>query len=79
MATHPKRQRCGAVTLLLQRGADEADRAGLDTFLQASEEGLQAYRKAGFEVMKTNSLDLSKFGVNKVEIRRCMRRPAKKD
>lgn len=78
MATPPKHQRRGAASLLLQRGAKKADEAGLDTFLQASVEGLPGYIKAGFQAIMTTSLDLSEFGVKKIEIRTGMRRPPSK-
>ena len=51
-----------------------ADEAGLDTYLQASTDGLKLYKKFGFEEVRTDRLDLKEFGVDKLEVRTCMKR-----
>lgn len=74
IATHPRHQRRGAASMLLAEGVRRADEAGLDVFLQASTEGLHIYEKFGFEPVRTDRLDLAEFGVDKVEVRTCMKR-----
>lgn len=64
--------------MLLTKGAVRADEAGLDTFLQASAEGLHVYERFGFVPVRTDRLDLAEFGVDKVEVRTCMGRPAQR-
>lgn len=74
--THPKYQRQGAGSLLLKQGLTRADEAGLDTYCYASVQGRPLYERHGFEVVQVDSMDLSEYGVDHVEIRAVMRRPA---
>ena len=75
--THPMHQRRGAGRMLLGWGCDYADERGLMCVLQASWLGLRLYESFGFVVVKQGSLDLLPFGIDQIEIRRGMIRPAK--
>jgi hypothetical protein len=48
--------------MLLKWGAEEADRLGLDTYLEASPEGKPLYEKAGYKSVDTLTVDLSPWG-----------------
>lgn len=60
--THPKHQRRGAASKLMQWGFDESDRLGLDIYLEATVEGKPVYEKYGFEEVSTFDIDASKYG-----------------
>ncbi|KAL7806706.1 acyl-CoA N-acyltransferase [Trichoderma aethiopicum] len=60
--TDPDHQRRGAGSLCLQWGTSEADRLGLVSYLEASEEGRPLYEKFGFKVVGRIVVDLSKWG-----------------
>ncbi|KAK6005379.1 hypothetical protein QM012_008158 [Aureobasidium pullulans] len=74
LATHPSHRKRGAAHVLLEKGTQKADEAGLDMYLQASLMGAQLYKKFGFEVMSVEEIDLSQYGVDKVETRTYMKR-----
>ncbi|KAJ6438922.1 GCN5-related N-acetyltransferase (GNAT) domain-containingprotein [Purpureocillium lavendulum] len=57
--TEPEHQGRGAGTMLLRWLAAEADRLGLPTYLEASEEGAPLYEKNGFRRVATIYADLS--------------------
>ncbi|KYK61050.1 GNAT family acetyltransferase [Drechmeria coniospora] len=59
--TDPEHQRRGAASMLLRWGAAEADRLGLPTYLEASEEGAPLYEKHGFRPVHTIVTDLSRW------------------
>lgn len=60
--------------MLLERGTQKADQARLDMYLQASPVGAKLYKKFGFEVVSVEELDLSQYGVDKVDTRTYMKR-----
>ncbi|KAK1246094.1 hypothetical protein MKX07_005163 [Trichoderma sp. CBMAI-0711] len=60
--TDPDHQRRGAGSLCLQWGTAEADRLGLVSYLEASEEGRPLYEKFGFKEVGRVVVDLSKWG-----------------
>jgi hypothetical protein len=60
--------------MLLKRGMQKADEAGLDMYLQASLMGTPLYKKFGFEVMAVQEIDLSQWGVDKGDTRTYMKR-----
>ncbi|KAH8690707.1 acyl-CoA N-acyltransferase [Talaromyces proteolyticus] len=62
LLVHPEHQRKGIGRKLLQWGLDEADKLGLITSLESTPEGRRLYEKAGFEVVKELSLDLTPYG-----------------
>jgi hypothetical protein len=63
--------------MLLEKGTHKADEAGLDMYLQASPVGAELYKKFGFEVVSVEELDLSQYGVDKVDTRTYMKRVAR--
>ncbi|PTB65605.1 acyl-CoA N-acyltransferase [Trichoderma citrinoviride] len=60
--TDPDHQRRGAGGMLLKWGTAEADRLGLVSYLEASEEGRPLYEKYGFKEVGRIVVDLSKWG-----------------
>ncbi|KAK3115227.1 hypothetical protein LTR53_005638 [Teratosphaeriaceae sp. CCFEE 6253] len=74
---HPKHQRRGAGSMLVQWGCDKADKRGLMSVLQSSAAGLRLYQKHGFTIVKQSTMDLRPYGVDETELRRSMMRPAK--
>lgn len=48
--------------MLLQWGAAEADRLGLESYLEASPEGKPLYEKSGYSVIDTLTMDFSQWG-----------------
>ncbi|CAD0107166.1 unnamed protein product [Aureobasidium uvarum] len=60
--------------MLLEKGTKKADEAGLDMYLQASLMGAELYKKFGFEVVSVEEIDLSQWGVDKVDTRTYMKR-----
>ncbi|KAI5205359.1 hypothetical protein E4T39_03071 [Aureobasidium subglaciale] len=76
LATHPMHRKRGAARMLLEKGTKAADEAGLDMYLQASPIGVEVYQKFGFEVVSVEDIDMSRYGVDKVETRTYMKRVA---
>ncbi|THW87287.1 hypothetical protein D6D18_07352 [Aureobasidium pullulans] len=64
LATLPEHRKRGAAHMLLERGTNKADEAGLDMYLQASPEGARLYKKFGFEEKQYEDVDLKPFGVD---------------
>ncbi|KAF2499019.1 acyl-CoA N-acyltransferase [Lophium mytilinum] len=75
LVTLPQHHRRGAGTLLLKWGLDQADAAGLPTYLEASEMGRPLYARLGFEPKKETHFDLGRYGSEGVEINTAMVRP----
>ena len=63
--------------MLLEKGTQKADEAGLDMYLQASPVGAKLYKKFGFKIVSVEELDLSQYGVDKVDTRTYMKREAR--
>lgn len=63
LATHPGHQGRGAAKLLMQWGADRADDAGVDAYLEATENAKPLYEKFGFETTQELAFDLGRHGV----------------
>ncbi len=61
--------------MLLEWGASEAQRLNLDTYLEASVDGLPVYEKRGFEKVDTLVTDFSKWGGPEVHQTALMLRP----
>ena len=76
--TNPEHQRRGAASMLLKWGADEADRLGLESYLEASPDGKFLYEKRGFRELETIKMDFSKWGGPKDHPTTLMLRPASK-
>lgn len=64
--------------MLLKWGAEEADRLGLDSYLESSPEGKTLYEKSGFEVLDTFVADFSKWDGPKELSSALMLRPVNK-
>ncbi|EGX94648.1 acetyltransferase, GNAT family [Cordyceps militaris CM01] len=60
--TDPAYQRRGAASMLLRHFADLADEHGLESYLEASEEGRPLYEKFGYETVEVLVTDFSKWG-----------------
>lgn len=48
--------------MLLKWGAQEADKDGLRTYIEASEMGLPLYERYGYRTVKAKTFDLTKYG-----------------
>ncbi len=77
LLTHPDHQRRGAGTMLVRWGCERADAAGLMCALSSSAAGQKVYTQQGFEIVVEEEYDLKPYGVDAVEVRRRMIRPAK--
>jgi GNAT superfamily N-acetyltransferase len=62
--TDPDHQRRGAGSKCLEWGTAEADRLGLVSYLESSEEGRPLYEKFGFKEVGRIVVDLSKWGAS---------------
>ncbi|KAK7705675.1 hypothetical protein SLS57_009984 [Botryosphaeria dothidea] len=62
LVTHPNHYRRGAGSMLIRWGTEQADKAGLMCFLEASEAGRPLYKRHGFVVKEITSFDLTKYG-----------------
>lgn len=74
LMTHPKYQRQGAGSVLVQWGCEKADSLGLLSALTASAAGEKVYTKHGFEIKEATELDLRPYGQDAIELRRRMLR-----
>ncbi|KAF1973988.1 hypothetical protein BU23DRAFT_462763 [Bimuria novae-zelandiae CBS 107.79] len=74
LITDPDHQRRGAGRMLVNWGCSRADKAGLPSFLEASDAGKPLYRSCGFSPVHTETFDLSKYDPSKVglETNTCM-------
>jgi hypothetical protein len=63
--------------MLLEKGTQLGDKAGLDIYLQASLMGAPLYKKFGFEVVEVQEVDLSQYGVDTKDTRTYMKRVAR--
>jgi ribosomal protein S18 acetylase RimI-like enzyme len=68
LATHPDYQRCGAGSMLVQWAVEEADKLGLEVFIEASPPGRFLYSKFGFETVKEILFKGAPFGVDVDEL-----------
>ena len=80
LCTLPDHQRRGAAKMLLEKGAEIADREQLDSTLSASVTGLPLYRKVGFKEVEGGAceLDLRPFGGDEIQVNTIMMRPLEK-
>ncbi|KAF4304200.1 putative gnat family [Botryosphaeria dothidea] len=62
LVTHPNHYRRGAGSMLIRWGTEQADRAGLMCFLEASKAGRPLYKRHGFVVKEITTFDLTKYG-----------------
>jgi ribosomal protein S18 acetylase RimI-like enzyme len=59
---HPEHQGKGIATALVQSGMKEAEKLGLDVFIQAMQAGLGVYTRLGFHIEREIVQNDSKFG-----------------
>ncbi|KAF2137922.1 uncharacterized protein K452DRAFT_257132, partial [Aplosporella prunicola CBS 121167] len=72
LITDPNHQGRGAGGMLLRWGLERADKAGLITYLEATEAGRPVYKRFGFEDIKTTEFDLSRWGGQGIELNTTM-------
>ena len=62
MAVHPENQGKGVGTALVESGMRQAEKLGLDVFIQAMKAGMGVYERLGFRTEKEFVQDDSKNG-----------------
>jgi GNAT superfamily N-acetyltransferase len=62
LVTHPDYYRRGAGALLLKEGLERVDKAGVESYLEASMMGKPLYARWGYEPVKNIALDLRRWG-----------------
>ncbi|OCL10895.1 hypothetical protein AOQ84DRAFT_336738 [Glonium stellatum] len=67
LITLPEHHRRGAGAMLLKWGLDQADKAQLPSYLEASDMGRPLYEKLGYRPVKETFFDLSKYGSEGIE------------
>jgi GNAT superfamily N-acetyltransferase len=67
LVTLPDHHRRGAGSMLLEWGIAEADRLGVITYLEGSDNGAPLYRKFGFEPVSDIKFDTRKYGGDKID------------
>ena len=70
LATEPKNQHNGAGTMLLQEVLSEADNAGLEVYLEATDTAKSFYEKHGFEAVTELRFDPAEYGVKGLGVER---------
>ena len=70
LATEPKYQHNGAGTMLLQEILREADDAGLEVYLEATDTAKSFYEKHGFEAVTELRFDPAEYGVKGLGVER---------
>ena len=70
LATEPKYQHNGAGTMLLEEILREADNAGLEVYLEATDTAKPLYEKHGFEEITELRFEPSEYGVKGLGIER---------
>jgi ribosomal protein S18 acetylase RimI-like enzyme len=70
LATEPKHQHNGAGTMLLEEILAEADDAGVEVYLEATDTAKPLYEKHGFEEITELRFDPSQYGVKGLGIER---------
>lgn len=65
LQTDPAHKRRGAGTMLIKRVLEEAQKLGMMTYLQSSEDGHSLYTGLGFKDVEFQETDMSKWGASK--------------
>ncbi|KAF2759344.1 acyl-CoA N-acyltransferase [Pseudovirgaria hyperparasitica] len=63
MVTLPEHQGRGAGRMMMKWGVDEADRLGLDAYVESSEAGRRLYESFGFKMLKERIWKLADYGI----------------
>ena len=58
--THPDYRRKGVGSLIINWGIEQADRLGLECFVEATKEGIPCYEHFGFKIIEENTLRMEK-------------------
>ncbi len=67
LAVDPSYQRQGLGSLLIRPGLEAADKAGAQTYIEASPSGLPLYLKHGWEPVDEMVIDMRQYGGHQVE------------
>lgn len=67
LITLPEHHRRGAGAMLLKWGLDQADKAQLPSYLEASDMGRPLYERLGYRPVKETFFDLSKYSSEGIE------------
>ncbi|KAK5171922.1 uncharacterized protein LTR77_003559 [Saxophila tyrrhenica] len=70
LATEPRHQHNGAGTLLLEQVLAEADDAGVETYLEATDTAKPFYERHGFEIITELRFDPAGYGVKGLGVER---------
>ncbi|KAI3317617.1 hypothetical protein HD806DRAFT_514597 [Xylariaceae sp. AK1471] len=68
LVTADKHRRRGAGSLLVQWGIDLSESLGLQCYVQASEQGWRLYQHHGFQDIGSVQFDLSRYGLEGIEV-----------
>lgn len=70
LATEPRHQHHGAGTMLLEEILSEADEAGVDVYLEATDTAKALYEKHGFEAITELRFDPGLYGIRGLGVER---------
>lgn len=70
LATKPLQQHRGAGTMLLEDILAEADKAGVECYLEATDTAKRLYERHGFETITELRFDPAKYGIKGLGIER---------
>lgn len=70
LATAPRHQHHGAGTMLLQQILEEADNAGVECYLEATDTAKRLYERHGFETITEFRFDPAEYGVKGTGVER---------
>ncbi|KAL9134539.1 MAG: hypothetical protein Q9175_004275 [Cornicularia normoerica] len=77
LAVDPAYQRRGLGSMLIRPGLEDADKAGAQTYIEASPDGMPLYLKHGWEPVDKMVIDMGKHGAGSgVEVMPCLMREA---
>ena len=77
LAVHPSHQRLGLGSMLIRPGLEAADKAGANTFIEASPSGLPLYLRHGWEPVDEIVIDMRPHGGHEIARQKSLMREAK--